>query len=57
VQDVLGSAQALYLESVHTPGYFISFDDDGQPCDDIRLKTKERYAQFEIHLVSHSKIF
>jgi hypothetical protein len=52
VQDVLGSAQAIYLESVHMPGYFISFDDDGEPCDEIKLKAKDRFSQFEIHLVS-----
>jgi hypothetical protein len=36
------------------PGYFISFDDEGQLSDEIKLKTKERFAQFEIHLVSLS---
>jgi len=53
VQDVLGSAQAIYLESAHMPGYFVSFDDEGQPNDEIRLTNKDRFAQFEIHLVSY----
>ncbi len=52
VQDVLGSAQAVYLESVHMPGYFIGFDDEGQPGDEIKLKAKEKFGQFEIQLVS-----
>ena len=52
VQDVLGSAQAIYLESVQTPGQFISFDDDGQPYDDMRLRNKEKVSQLEIQLVS-----
>ncbi len=52
VYDVLGSAQAIYLESVHMPGYFVSFDDDGQPGDEKIIRTKERFSQFEIHLVS-----
>jgi hypothetical protein len=34
------------------PGYFISFDDEGQPADEAKLKTKERFSQFEIQLVS-----
>jgi hypothetical protein len=55
VQDVLGSAQAIYLESVHMPGYFLSFDDEGEPNVDIKLKTKERFAQFELHLVSFER--
>jgi hypothetical protein len=53
VQDVLGSAQALYLESVHMPGYFLSFGDDGTPGDEIKLKTKEKFSQFEIQLVKY----
>jgi hypothetical protein len=52
VQDVLGSAQAIYLESVHTPGYLISFDEDGAIGDEIKSKTKEKFSQFEIQLVS-----
>jgi hypothetical protein len=56
VQDVLGSAQAIYLESVHTPGYLISFDDDGKPGDEIKSKTKEKCSQFEIQLVSFDEI-
>jgi len=36
------------------PGYFVSFDDEGQLSDEIKLKTKERFAQFEIQLVSLS---
>ena len=54
VQDVLGSAQAIYLESVQTPGYFISFDEDGSTADEIKIKTKEKFSQFEIQLVRHS---
>lgn len=38
------------------PGYFISFDDEGQPGEDLRLKTKERFAQLEIQIVSIRKI-
>ena len=52
VQDVLGSAQAIYLESVHMPGYFISFDDDGVPGDENKLKIKEKFSQLEIQLVN-----
>ena len=52
VQDVLGSAQAVYLESVHMPGYFLSFDEDGTPGDEIKLKTKDTVSQFEIQLVT-----
>lgn len=52
--DVLGSAQAIYLESVHMPGYFLSFDDEGVPCEETKLKAKERFAQFELQLVSLS---
>ena len=51
VQDVLGSTQAIYLESVQQPGYFICFDDEGIPGDEIRTKTKDRFAQLEIQLV------
>lgn len=51
VQDVLGSAQAIYLESVHMPGYFISFDEEGAPGDETKLKTKEKCSQLEIQLV------
>ena len=57
IQDVLGSAQAVYIESVHMPGYFINFDEEGQPYEDNKLKTKERPAQFEIQLVSLSLEF
>lgn len=51
VQDVLGSAQAIYLESVHMPGYFVTFDDDGVPGDETNAKTKDKSAQVEIQLV------
>ena len=34
------------------PGYFISFDDEGQLVDEAKLKTKDRFSQFEIQLVS-----
>ena len=51
VQDVLGSAQAIYLESVHMPGYFVTFDDDGVPGDETKAKTKDKFAQVEIQLV------
>jgi hypothetical protein len=34
------------------PGYFIGFDDEGQPGDEIKLKAKEKFGQFEIQLVS-----
>ena len=54
VQDVLGSAQAIYLESVHMPGYFLTFDDDGVPGDETKAKTKDKFAQVEIQLVSRS---
>lgn len=54
VQDVLGSAQAIYLESVHAPGYFISFDEDGVLGDEVKIKTKEKCSQLEIQLVSLS---
>ncbi|CAF1250019.1 unnamed protein product [Adineta ricciae] len=53
VQDVLGSAQAIYLESVQTPGYFISFDEDGSTADEIKIKTKEKFSQFEIQLIAY----
>jgi hypothetical protein len=33
------------------PGYFISFDDEGQPSEGVQLTTKERVAQLEIFLV------
>ena len=52
VQDVLGSAQAIYLESVHMPGCFISFDEEGQPCEGTKLTSREKYSQLEILLVS-----
>ncbi|CAF3895383.1 unnamed protein product, partial [Adineta steineri] len=52
-QDVLGSAQAIYLESVHMPGYFVNFNDDGVPSEDIKLKTKEKFGQFEIQLIAY----
>lgn len=51
VQDVLGSTQAIYLESVGMPGYLLSFNDEGQAFQDAQLKAKERYAQFELYLV------
>ncbi|CAF4790598.1 unnamed protein product, partial [Rotaria sp. Silwood2] len=50
VQDVLGSAHAFYLESVRTPGYFVSFDWNGEPCQQIKMDTRERFGQLEIHL-------
>lgn len=53
VQDVLGSAQAIYLESVHMPGYLISFDENGVPGDEAKLKTKDKGSQFEIQLVNN----
>lgn len=51
VQDVLGSAQALYIESVQYPGLFLSFDEDGQSHADAALRTKDRNGQIEIQLV------
>ena len=54
VQIVLGSAQAIHLESVQMPGYFLNFADDGHPLEDVRLRNKERHSQFEINLVSSS---
>ncbi|CAF0984353.1 unnamed protein product [Adineta ricciae] len=51
--NVLGSAQAIHLESVHMPGYFLNFDDDGVPYEDAKLKAKERFAQFELHLIAY----
>lgn len=54
VQDVLGSAQAIYLESVHMPGYFLSFDENGVPGDEMKLKTKDKGSQFEIQLVKNN---
>jgi hypothetical protein len=56
VQDVLGSAQAIYLESVHMPGYFISFDDEGIPSDETKSKIKDKTSQLEIQLVNISKL-
>jgi hypothetical protein len=29
----------------------MSFDDDGTPGDETKLKTKEKFSQFEIQLV------
>ncbi|CAF4845876.1 unnamed protein product, partial [Rotaria sp. Silwood1] len=49
VHDVLGSAHAIYLESVRTPGYFIGFNWNGEPCQQIKIETREKFAQFEIH--------
>ena len=51
VQDVLGSAQAIYVESVHMPGYFVSFDDDGVCGDELKSKSKDKFSQLEIQLV------
>ena len=51
VQDVLGSAQAIYMESVQMPGHFVTFDDDGVPGDETKAKTKDKFAQLEIQLV------
>lgn len=53
VQDVLGSAQAIYFESVSMPGYFISFDEDGNPGDENKLKIKDKSSQLEIQLVAY----
>ncbi|CAF1173350.1 unnamed protein product [Rotaria sp. Silwood1] len=53
VQDVLGSAQAIYIESVHVPGYFLSFDEDGVPGDGIKTQIKEKFFQFEIQLIAY----
>jgi hypothetical protein len=36
------------------PGYFISFDDEGEPSSDSKLTTRERFSQLEILLVSLS---
>ncbi|CAF1118148.1 unnamed protein product [Rotaria sordida] len=52
VQDVLGSAHAIYLESVRTPGCFIGFNWDGEPCNEIKIETREKFAQLEIHLIA-----
>ncbi|CAF1346959.1 unnamed protein product [Rotaria sordida] len=52
VQDVLGSAHAVYLESVRTPGCFIGFNWDGEPCNEIKIETREKFAQLEIHLIA-----
>lgn len=51
VHIVLGSAQAIHLESVHMPGYFLNFDDEGQPFEGLKLKGKEGPSQFEASLV------
>ncbi|CAF3310329.1 unnamed protein product [Rotaria socialis] len=53
VQDVLGSAQAIYLESANVPGYFLSFDDEGTPADGVKTKNKEKLFQFEIQLIAY----
>lgn len=53
IQDVLGSSQAIYLESVTIPGYFLSFDEDGVPGNGTKTKINERLCQFEIQLVNH----
>ncbi|CAF4584417.1 unnamed protein product, partial [Rotaria sp. Silwood2] len=53
IQDVLGSAQAIYIESVHVPGYFLSFDEDGTSGDGIKTKIKEKSFQFEIQLIAY----
>ena len=52
VHIVLGSAQAVHIESVHMSGYFLNFDDEGQPFEELKLKGKERPSQFEISLVT-----
>lgn len=57
VQDVLGSAQAIYLESVNTPGYFLNFDEEGVSGDENKAKIKDKYTQFEIQLVSSFLFF
>ena len=44
IQDVLGSSQAIYLESVQMPRYFLSFDDE--PLSEMKLKTTEKSSQF-----------
>jgi len=56
VQDVLGSAQAIYFESVSMPGYFISFDEDGNPGDENKLKIKDKSSQLEIQLVDFEMV-
>lgn len=57
VQDVLGSAQALYLESTQSPGHFLNFNEDGTPGNALQMKLKDRSSQLEIQLVHFSMNF
>lgn len=52
VHDVLGSTQAIYIESAYTPGYYLAFNDDGSPADAFTMKSKDRFSQFETYIVS-----
>ncbi|CAF3389921.1 unnamed protein product [Rotaria socialis] len=53
VQDVLGSAQAIYFESVHMPGYFLGFNEDGDPSNAPKIQRKDRSSQFETHIIAY----
>ncbi len=39
------------------PGYFISFNDEGTPNDEIKSKIKDKFSQLEIQLVNLSKYY
>jgi hypothetical protein len=35
------------------PGYFISFNDEGTPNDEIKSKIKDKFSQLEIQLIAY----
>ena len=54
VLDVFGMAQAVHLESIHMPGYFLCFHQSGARLDGTEFVNNERVAHFEVALVSET---
>lgn len=52
VLDIFGLAQAVHLESIHMPGYFLCFHQSGARIDGTEFVKNERVAHFEVVLVS-----
>ena len=56
VLDIFGMAQAIHLESVPMPGYFLSFHQNGARADGVEFMKNERVAHFEVILVSKTML-
>ncbi|CAF0778865.1 unnamed protein product [Didymodactylos carnosus] len=53
VHDMLGSATHIYLESVQSPGFFLSFDENGAISNEAACKLKDKNSQFQVSLIAY----